>query len=70
MACTVTVTTSGSTEDVANGYTYDTSLTPEITDVTPTFGGSGGGTSITLTGTGFGWVMLVSDSQKLFHQRL
>jgi len=42
------------TATLSNGYAYDQSLTPTITLVDPNSGGTGGGTSITITGTGFG----------------
>ena len=39
---------------LSSGYTYSNSLTPAITDVNPASGGTGGGTEITITGSGFG----------------
>ena len=33
-------------------YAYESSLTPIITSVSPNRGGTGGGTTITITGTG------------------
>ncbi|WAR05573.1 PKHL1-like protein, partial [Mya arenaria] len=38
----------------ADAYTYNAALTPTISDVTPTKGGTGGGTTITISGSGFG----------------
>ena len=36
-----------------NGFKYDEALTPKLTSVSPRRGGTGGGTPITLTGSGF-----------------
>ena len=36
-----------------SAYSYAFSLTPNITKVSPDRGGTGGGTRITITGTGF-----------------
>ncbi len=38
---------------VAGGFTYSASDTATITQVSPNQGGTGGGTLITITGTGF-----------------
>ncbi|ESO84871.1 hypothetical protein LOTGIDRAFT_131466, partial [Lottia gigantea] len=35
-------------------YSYDNAITPEITGVSPSRGGTAGGTRLTITGTGFG----------------
>ncbi|KAK3879633.1 hypothetical protein Pcinc_015818 [Petrolisthes cinctipes] len=52
--CDVTVTNpDGSEATLSSGFTYDAALTPAVTSVTPTRGGTAGGTSITITGTGF-----------------
>ena len=51
----VTVTTaSGTSATSANDhFTYNAIPVPTVTGVSPTLGGTGGGTSITITGTGF-----------------
>ncbi|XP_037084616.1 fibrocystin-L-like, partial [Pollicipes pollicipes] len=52
-ACDVTVTLSGGQSAVAEAaLTYDGALTASLTSVTPSRGGTAGGTSITVTGTG------------------
>ena len=67
---TVSMTTGGGSTEVCDvvadvgsaqatdtdAYTYDTSLTPTVTSVDPIRGGTGGGTSVTISGTGFGCV--------------
>ncbi|KAK2887447.1 hypothetical protein Q8A67_015675 [Cirrhinus molitorella] len=52
-ACTVVVMNGGDTVNLTNSYTYRSSLTPVITDVTPRRGGTAGGTRLTITGSGF-----------------
>jgi hypothetical protein len=52
--CDVAVTLNGLTKTLPGSYTYNAALTPTVSNVTPTRGGTGGGTSITVTGTGFG----------------
>ncbi|XP_070541075.1 fibrocystin-L-like [Ptychodera flava] len=49
----VTISTSGSTTSSSDAFTYESSMTPIITSVSPTRGGTGGGTTVTITGTGF-----------------
>ena len=51
--CNVTVSSINSNEVIANGYTYINSLTPQVTSLYPTMGGTAGGTTITITGSGF-----------------
>ena len=52
--CAVSVSqASGKSVDLADSFTYDDSLTPQVASVSPQRGGTGGGTSITITGTGF-----------------
>ncbi|KAK4312053.1 hypothetical protein Pmani_016482 [Petrolisthes manimaculis] len=52
--CDVTVTNPDGSETIlSSGFTYDASLTSAVTSVTPSRGGTAGGTSITITGTGF-----------------
>lgn len=52
--CDVTVSLNGLTKTLSNAYTYDVSLTPDISGVSPSRGGTGGGTTITISGSGFG----------------
>ncbi|XP_062842250.1 fibrocystin-L-like [Trichomycterus rosablanca] len=52
-ACTVLVKNNNGSVSVTNGYTYKTSLTPAIADVSPRRGGTAGGTRLTITGSGF-----------------
>ena len=52
--CAVSVAqASGKSVDLADPFSYDDSLTPQVASVSPQRGGTGGGTSITITGTGF-----------------
>ena len=53
VVCNVTVFSISSNVVIANGYTYMASLTPQITSLNPTIGGTAGGTTITITGSGF-----------------
>ncbi|XP_060573258.1 fibrocystin-L-like isoform X2 [Ruditapes philippinarum] len=55
--CDVAVILNGLTKTLPGSYTYNAALTPTVSNVTPTRGGTGGGTSITVTGTGFGSVI-------------
>ena len=52
-SCDVTVTQVSGASVLAGSFTYDDALTPQVTGVSPQRGGTGGGTSITITGTGF-----------------
>ena len=52
-SCTVSVTVNGDTSDLVDGFTY---VGAEVTDVYPTFGVTTGGTSITVSGTGFRYI--------------
>lgn len=52
-ACTVIVMNGGDTVNLTNSYTYRSSLTPVITNVSPRRGGTAGGSRLTITGTGF-----------------
>ncbi|XP_063846340.1 fibrocystin-L-like isoform X1 [Scylla paramamosain] len=55
VACDVVVSNpDGSSASLAGGFTYQPALTPSLTSVTPQRGGTAGGTTLTLTGTGFG----------------
>ncbi|KAI7798959.1 putative fibrocystin-L, partial [Triplophysa rosa] len=51
--CMVSVFNGKDTVNITAGYTYRSSLTPVITDVTPRRGGTAGGTRLTITGSGF-----------------
>ncbi|XP_057182580.1 fibrocystin-L-like [Triplophysa rosa] len=51
--CMVSVMNGNDTVSITAGYTYRSSLTPVITDVTPRRGGTAGGTRLTITGSGF-----------------
>lgn len=61
----VTVTDNGQTKSVtlANAVTYQDSLTPHVQQVTPKRGGTGGGVTITITGSGFGYVFHSEKNQ-------
>ncbi|XP_033757813.1 fibrocystin-L-like [Pecten maximus] len=52
--CTVSVTVNAVSQTLS--YTYDSTKTPEISSVTPQRGGTGGGTRITVAGSGFGTI--------------
>lgn len=52
--CDVTVKSGTAVAAMLSTYTYVSSLTAEVTSLSPTRGGTGGGTSVTITGTGFG----------------
>ena len=52
--CDVTATASSVTQTLSDAYTYRGSLTASVTGVNPKRGGTGGGTRITVTGSGFG----------------
>ena len=53
VVCNVTVSSMNSNVVIANGYIYMESLTPQVTGLYPTMGGTAGGTTITITGSGF-----------------
>uniref|UniRef100_A0A8C4T925 PKHD1 like 1 n=1 Tax=Erpetoichthys calabaricus TaxID=27687 RepID=A0A8C4T925_ERPCA len=52
--CDVTVYIGNNLVTLSNAFTYESALTPVVTAVTPRRGGTGGGTSLTITGSGFG----------------
>ncbi|KAI8520654.1 Fibrocystin-L [Branchiostoma belcheri] len=54
LACGVTVSVGAESVQQNAAYTYRSSLTPVITEVSPRRGGTAGGTTVTITGTGFG----------------
>nr|XP_055075555.1 fibrocystin-L-like [Misgurnus anguillicaudatus] len=51
--CEVVVMNGDDRVNLTIGYTYRSSLTPVISDVTPRRGGTAGGTRLTITGSGF-----------------
>ncbi|KAM8882915.1 PKHD1 like 1, tandem duplicate 1 [Synchiropus picturatus] len=53
LRCEVTVDTQLDTVSIANAYTYRADLTPVITEVSPRRGGTAGGTTLTISGSGF-----------------
>ena len=53
MICNVTVSSMSSTVTITNGYTYVYNLTPQVTSLYPAMGGTAGGTTITIIGSGF-----------------
>ncbi|XP_053372850.1 fibrocystin-L-like [Mercenaria mercenaria] len=52
--CDVVVSLNGLQRKLTNSYTYNSTLTPSLFDVSPKRGGTGGGTKLTITGSGFG----------------
>ncbi|XP_066939673.1 fibrocystin-L-like [Macrobrachium rosenbergii] len=54
LSCDVTVSNpDGGTAALAGGFTYDASITPAVTAISPVRGGTAGGTTLTINGTGF-----------------
>ncbi|XP_073714530.1 fibrocystin-L [Misgurnus anguillicaudatus] len=53
LVCEVVVMNGNNRVNLTIGYTYRSSLTPVISDVTPRRGGTAGGTRLTITGSGF-----------------
>ncbi|XP_011607160.2 fibrocystin-L isoform X2 [Takifugu rubripes] len=53
LSCTVVVNNKLKSVNISNGFTYKSQLTPVITEVSPRRGGTAGGTSLTITGSGF-----------------
>ena len=53
LACDIAVVQDSGTVTLAGSFTYDAALTPTITSTSPARGGTGGGTLVTITGTGF-----------------
>lgn len=51
--CSITVTCNGITEMSSGLFQFASILTPEITGLSPTVGGTAGGTNVSLTGNGF-----------------
>ena len=54
--CAVRVVISGLVASVAESYIYEKHLTSVITSVSPSRGGTGGGTKVTIEGSNFGCV--------------
>ena len=52
--CDVKINIGGQTQTVPNMVTYDSTLTPTLNTISPPHGTAGGGTNVTLIGTGFG----------------
>ena len=65
MACDVNITIGAETKTMADAFTYEMSSTPQIDSVTPTRGGTKGGTRITISGSNFGLVNLGRVSCKV-----
>ncbi|XP_021354873.1 fibrocystin-L-like isoform X2 [Mizuhopecten yessoensis] len=61
VSCDVVVTSGSLSATLASSYTYDANLTPEVTSVRPGHGGTGGGTLVTIEGSGFGVVQADVD---------
>ncbi|XP_061122944.1 PKHD1 like 1, tandem duplicate 1 [Syngnathus typhle] len=51
--CTVAVLNTLDAVNMSNGFTYKSQLTPVITEVSPRRGGTAGGTTLTISGSGF-----------------
>ena len=60
MACDVTAAVGSVSATKTGAYSYKSALTPVITEVSPRRGGTGGGTSLTIKGTGFAYVILMT----------
>ncbi|CAL1525942.1 unnamed protein product [Lymnaea stagnalis] len=52
--CEVIATVENVTQTLASAYTYDATLESTVSSVSPSRGGTGGGTVLTITGTNFG----------------
>ena len=52
-AVTVTVTVSGQSGSLANGFTYTGSSLPTVSSISPSSGSTAGGTAVTIAGTNF-----------------
>ena len=51
--CDIEIILNGFSDVLSNGFTYKPDLTSQITSVTPSRGGTGGGTTLTILGSGF-----------------
>ncbi|KAH3704520.1 hypothetical protein DPMN_079576 [Dreissena polymorpha] len=49
------MTVNGLTRTLSGVYTYSGALTPTIMGLNPARGGTGGGTTVTISGSGFGY---------------
>ena len=56
ITCDIKITSAGGSDlaTKASGFVYDESATPTVSDISPYYGPVAGGTTVTLTGTGFG----------------
>ncbi|XP_035665207.1 fibrocystin-L-like [Branchiostoma floridae] len=54
--CDVEVEDNGVTATLSDGFTYDSSMTPVIDSVSPSLGGTAGGTTITIAGSNLGGI--------------
>lgn len=52
VTCDTVISVNGNTQTVSSSVTYTDSNTPTITGISPTYGTSAGGTTLTITGTG------------------
>ncbi|XP_061164553.1 fibrocystin-L-like [Saccostrea echinata] len=52
--CDVVLTSSGEVRTLSSGYSYQQAKTATLTGLSPLRGGTGGGTPLTITGSGFG----------------
>lgn len=53
VSCTVEISNQLDAVNISNGFTYKSQLTPEISEVSPRRGGTAGGTTLTIHGSGF-----------------
>ena len=53
LACDVSLVQDSGSVSLSSGFSYDASITPTISSASPLRGGTGGGTLLTITGTGF-----------------
>ena len=53
VSCDVVLSYLSATTTASNSFTYNNTLTPQLTMVTPNMGGTGGGTNITISGNNF-----------------
>ncbi|XP_078395885.1 PKHD1 like 1, tandem duplicate 1 [Cetorhinus maximus] len=53
LTCDVSIVNGKDSIKLPNGFTYTSALTPVVTAINPKRGGTGGGTKLTITGTGF-----------------
>lgn len=51
--CDIEITLNGLSATLSNGFTYKLEMTSQITSITPSRGGTGGGTTLTIHGSGF-----------------